>query len=266
MKNCAVGVFDSGMGGLALVNELNNLIPDENIIYIADKIQVTDLIKDKETVLQYAEKNIGFLERHDVKMIISACGDVNTLFGVKPPETQTEYSGIFLPAAQAACGATKNNKVGIIGSSSIIKRGGYAKIIKNIKPGTLVTGVACPLLSNIIESGLTGKESNSLSQAAEKYFTVLKQEKVDTVILADGHYAVIKNIISDILGDTVTLISPYEETAKHVYNCLLESDMLSDEGLPAQNKIYLTFDSDLYYRISPFFLKRKNNIFEKVNL
>ncbi len=129
MNNDAIGVFDSGMGGLTAVKELNRLLPNENIIYLGDTARVPYGSRSRETVMRYARQDAEFLRKHKIKMIIAACGTVSSVVGTKPFIEDMPFTGVILPAAQAACAATKNGRIGVIGTPATIRSGSYAKAI-----------------------------------------------------------------------------------------------------------------------------------------
>ena len=114
MKNDAIGVFDSGMGGLTAVKELNAILPHENIIYFGDTARIPYGSRSPETVLRYAKEDVAFLRQYAVKMIIAACGTVSSIVGDQPFVTDMPFTGVVLPAARTACEVTRNGKIGII--------------------------------------------------------------------------------------------------------------------------------------------------------
>ena len=125
MKNDAIGVFDSGMGGLTTVKELNRLLPHENIIYFGDTARVPYGSRSPETILRYAKEDVAFLQKHQVKMIIAACGTVSSIVGDQPFVTDVPFAGVIYPAVEAACAVTKTKRIGIIGTSATIKSKSY---------------------------------------------------------------------------------------------------------------------------------------------
>ncbi|MDO5559330.1 MAG: hypothetical protein Q4F95_06990 [Oscillospiraceae bacterium] len=260
MNDCAIGIFDSGIGGLALVDELNKYLPDEDIIFHYDPLELTDTENDKNLIKEYINKNIQYFLNKNVKMILSCSSEANTVSGLKTPDTQVKYSGVFLPAAQAACGATKNNKIGILGSAQVVKKGGYVRVIKNIKPNAAVTGCICPMLSQIIETGLTAGDP-AVRLALEQSLQTLIADKTDTVILADGHYTAVRTLAAEILGPSVAVISPFEETAKQAYNYLLSSDLLTFRETTGLNRIDLETDHENFSGIASMFIERENTVF-----
>ena len=246
MNNDAIGVFDSGIGGLTAVKELNELLPNENIIYFGDTARVPYGSRSRETVLKYAAEDIAFLRQHKIKMIIAACGTVSSMLGTTKPVGDMPFTGVILPAAKAACGTTRNKKIGVIGTPATIKSGSYAKAIKTIDPKIRVIGSACPLFVHLVENGYTQRDNKITILAAEEYLAPIKAEGVDTLILGCTHYPVIKDIIADIMGEGVKLISSGAEAARYAYNCLLEQDMFSDRKEKGANTFYVSDSTELF--------------------
>ncbi len=246
MKNYAIGVFDSGMGGLTAVKELNSLLPNENIIYFGDTARVPYGSRSRETVLKYAKQDAEFLCRHDIKMIIAACGTVSSVVGTGTLVDNMPFTGVIHPAVQAACGATRNGKIGVIGTPATIKSGYYAKAIKEINPHAKVVGNACPLFVHLVENGYIQRDNKITILAAQEYLEPIKNENVDTLILGCTHYPVIKDIIADIMGHDVKLISSGAEAAKYAYNCLIEKDLLAAREEKGKNTFYVSDSVSLF--------------------
>lgn len=255
MNNDAIGVFDSGIGGLTAVKELNNLLPNENIIYFGDTARVPYGSRSRETVMKYAREDIAFLRKYKVKMIIAACGTVSSVIGSTKLVTDIPFTGVILPAAQAACGVTKNGKIGVIGTPATIKSGSFVKAIRGINPHIKVYGNPCPLFVHLVENGYTDRDNKITILAAEEYLAPIKAEGVDTLILGCTHYPVIKDIIGDIMGENVTLISSGAEAAKYAHNCLLEKDLLSDRTQPGKNTFYASDSVELFEENAKHFLE-----------
>ncbi len=246
MNNDAIGVFDSGMGGLTAVKELNELLPNENIIYFGDTARVPYGSRSRETVMKYAKEDVEFLRRYKIKMIIAACGTVSSVIGTAPLVTDMPFTGVILPAAQAACSSTRNGKIGVIGTPATIRSGSYSKAIKAVNPHAKVIGNACPLFVHLVENGYTRRDDPITILAAKEYLEPIKKEGVDTLIMGCTHYPVIKDIIGDIMGDGVKLISSGAEAAKYAYNILMEKDMLSDREDSGKNKFYVSDSTELF--------------------
>lgn len=260
MKEYSIGVFDCTVGGLALVNELNLLLPSEKVIYFSEKLKSDATADEKESLKNCTIDKIDFIKKYNVKAVVSCCSDINSAWGMKMPLTDITYSGTFLPAAQSACAVTRNNKIAVMGSSKIIKKGCYAKIIKNIRQNITVMGVACPYLSGMKEDDTNFINKEDFIKSTSDIFEKLREEKVDVVIVADGYYHLITDEIKKLAEGSFELISPYEETAKKIYNDLLGEDLLTDSEETADNIIYFDENEALHKKAVSFFLKRTTEL------
>ncbi|MDE7301793.1 MAG: glutamate racemase [Oscillospiraceae bacterium] len=255
MNNNAIGVFDSGLGGLTCLKELNKLIPNENVIYFGDTARLPYGTRSRETILEYAHQDISFVKSKNVKMIIAACGTVSSVLGSgKTSDGDIPFTGVLLPAAQAACGLTRNGKVGVIGTEATIKSGSYGKAIRGIRPDVSVIGAACPLFVPLVENGFTARDNKVAQLVTEQYLAPIKKEGVDTLILGCTHYPIIKDVISDFMGDSVTLISSGEEAAKYAYKMLMSKEMLSDREENGTNTYYTSDSIELFEENARAFL------------
>lgn len=262
MNNSAIGVFDSGVGGLTCVTELLKLMPNENIIYLGDTARIPYGTKSRETISRYAKQDIAFLEQHDVKVVLVACGTVSSVLQTEPlfKDSRIEnFSGVVEPAAHAACAATKNKKIGIIGTSATVKSGSYAKVIHEINPDIRVIGKACPMFVPLVENGYTSKDCVPARFIAEEYLEIMKKEKVDTLILGCTHYPMLTDLIKDIMGDEVTLISSGAELAKHALRLMSYDDLVCDRKEKGSLELYCTDSEDLFKENVDNFLGKNIN-------
>lgn len=267
MNNNAIGVFDSGLGGLTCLKELNKLIPNENVIYFGDTARLPYGTRSRETILEYAHQDIAFVKSKNVKMIIAACGTVSSVLGSgKTADGGVPFTGVLLPAAQAACGMTRNGKVGVIGTEATIKSGSYGKAIRGIRPDVSVIGAACPLFVPLVENGFTARGNKVAQLVAEQYLAPIKKEGVDTLILGCTHYPILRDVISDYMGDSVTLISSGEEAAKYAYNMLMSREMLSDREENGTNTYYTSDSIELFEDNARAFLSSINGDVYKVGI
>lgn len=250
MNNSAIGVFDSGVGGLTCVAELIKLLPHENIVYLGDTARVPYGTRSKETIAAYTRQDMEFLRQHDVKMILVACGTASSVIMTDPDfKKKSEapvYSGVVLPAAHAACAATKNNRIGVIATSATIKSGSYCKVIKDINPKMRVIGKACPMFVPLVENGYTAVDCPPARFFAEEYLECMKREEVDTLILGCTHYPHLHELISDIMGKDVRLISSGAELAKFAQKNLTFGDDLAEREEAGTVELYCTDSVELF--------------------
>ncbi len=239
MNSDPIGVFDSGIGGLTCVKELNKLMPNENIVYFGDTARIPYGTRSKETILKYTRQSIAFLKQHNVKMIIAACGTVSSVIGNNQNiVTDMPFTGVLIPAVQAACGVTRNKKVGVIGTPLTIKCGGYGKAIRNIRPDIHVIGNSCALLVPLAENGFAQRDNQVSKLVLEQYLEPIKKENIDTLILGCTHYPLFLDAIQDYMGENVTLISAGAEAAKYACAVLTQKELLTEREGKGINTFY----------------------------
>ena len=230
MNNYSIGVFDSGCGGLTAVKAIRELMPDENIIYLGDTARIPYGTKSNQTIVKYAQDDIEFLTKHNVKMIIVACGTVSAVMMSSPIYNgDLPFTGVLLPTVKAAAAATKNGRIGVIGTPTTIKSESYTKILHEINPSLSVTAQGCPLFVPLVENGYTDKGNKIATLVAEEYLSVMKRDGVDTLILGCTHYPLLKNVIREVMGEGVSLIDSGMAAADYAFNVLKENNIQSDE-------------------------------------
>ena len=243
----AIGVFDSGLGGLTCVAELIKLMPNENIVYFGDTARIPYGTRSRETILEYAGQAVDFIKKHDVKMIIAACGTVSSVVGQNKTFTgDIPFTGVVIPAVQAACAATRSGRIGVIGTAATIRSAAYGKAIRNIRQDASVIGNACPLFVPMVEAGITDKDDTVVRSMVERYLAPIKNENVDTLILGCTHYPILHEAIAEYMGDNVTLISAGAEAAKYALNMLTMKNMLSVSDKSGHVSYYTSDSAELF--------------------
>lgn len=219
-----IGVFDSGIGGLTVVRALTQHLPHENIVYFGDTARVPYGPKSSQVVREYSVQDTEFLMSHDVKMIVVACNTVSSVaLDVVMKRAGVPVVGVILPGARAAAAATRNRRVGVIGTVGTIASNAYVNAIRLIDPAVTVFGQACPLFVPLAEEGWTEHPATEL--IVKEYLFPLKREKIDTLVLGCTHYPILAGAIAKYLGDGVTLIDSGEAAAGEV------GETLSPAGL-----------------------------------
>ena len=253
MDNRAVGIFDSGLGGLTTVKELRRLLPNEHIVYFGDNGRVPYGNRSRETIRKYAMQDIHLLLQHDIKLVIAACGTVSSMMTSEMQDSiGLPYSGVVLPSAQAACAATANGRIGIIGTTATVRSGSYGRAIHAIYPEVRVFGNACPLFVPLVENGFIQPDNEITTKVAQLYLEPMIEAEVDTLILGCTHYPIIYDIINRVLDYKVTLIDPGSEVAKWAQNYLTSHGMLR-EGEGA-SQFYVTDSPDTFSETAEIFL------------
>ena len=222
----AIGVFDSGLGGLTVVKELIRQLPHENIVYFGDTARVPYGTKSKETIIRFSKENTEVLLKHHVKLIVVAC---NSCSSYAMPALKVNFDlpiiGVLVPGARKAVAATRNGKIGVIATSATIASGRYPEAIKKFKRSAKVTTQACPMFVPLVEEGWFNK--NIALEVANNYLGPLKRDKVDTMILGCTHYPLLKKTLRKAMGKRVTLIDSAKEVAAEV-GAILEKNALDN--------------------------------------
>lgn len=228
----AIGVFDSGVGGLTVVRELIRQLPGESIIYFGDTARVPYGIKSKETVIRFSIENILFLLKQEVKLICIAC---NTVSSIALPVIRGHFRvpmvGVISPGAREAVYATKNKRIGVIGTKATIASGAYEREIKALDERIKITSCACPLFVPFVEEGWLNQRA--VFEIAGTYLEPMKKAKVDTLILGCTHYPLLKFVIKKVMGPGVTLIDSAKQVAAEVKQILSADGLLEANPKPA---------------------------------
>jgi len=221
----AIGIFDSGVGGLTVLKEVVRVLPQEDTIYLGDTARVPYGSKSPETVIRYSRQIARYLLGRDVKLLVVAC---NTASAVALATLKQELSipivGVIEPGARAAVQATVSGKVGVIGTAATIGSSAYTKAIKRINPDIEVVTRACPLFVPLAEEGWVDNEVARLT--ARAYLGGLREQGVDTLVLGCTHYPILKGTIAEVMGPDVTLVDSAEQTALTVAQILAERELL----------------------------------------
>lgn len=230
MDSRPIGVFDSGLGGLSVIKELNRVLPDENIIYFGDTGRVPYGTRSAETIVKYAKEDEKFLLSHDVKLIIAACGTVSSVASHTANGLPVPFIEVVTPASKAAVKATKNGKIGVLGTSATVNSNSYKLKMLEIKPDLEILQVACPMFVQLVEAGWIDRNDEVTVATAKRYLQPLIDSGVDTVILGCTHFPAIKEIIADIMGEDVVLINSGTEAALTAAKYLKENGLLGEGG------------------------------------
>lgn len=225
----AIGVFDSGVGGLTILREIVCLLPSENTIYLGDTARVPYGSKPKSTVVQYALEEARFLAEQKVKALVVAC---NTICSLAMSELREAFDlpiiGVIAPASRAAVELTRNKRIGVIGTEGTINSGVYYQAIKQLDDEIEVFSRACPLLVPIVEESLLDGEIPQ--RIVDMYLPELAKKRIDTLILGCTHYPMLIKPISKCMGPEVTVLDPATAVARELKQKLIENSLLNDKA------------------------------------
>ena len=257
MDNRPIGVFDSGLGGLTAVKALRRLLPGEDIVYFGDTGRIPYGTRSRETIIKYADQDIRFLQTFDVKMIVVACGTVSSMLNVTPGfQVNVPYTGVLVPAAQAACVLSSGGKIGVIGTQATIRSGAYERRIARGAPQIRVMAAACPLFVPLVENGRFRRGDIVAETVVGEYLTPFRAAGVDTLVLGCTHYPLLAEIIGDFMGPEVKLIDVGRTCADAVAGRLADMDALSAAGRTGESRYYVSDSAEDFSRLASVFLRR----------
>lgn len=246
-----IGVFDSGIGGLTVAREIMRQIPNEKIIYFGDTARVPYGTKSKETITKYSRQIVHFLQEQQVKAIVVAC---NTASAYALDEIEKEIDipiiGVVKPGAKVAAEATRNGRIGVIGTEGTIGSRIYSTYINEMKPEMQVLGKACPLFVPLVEEGLW--QDPVTDEIATRYLSELIDSDIDTLILGCTHYPLIRSTVGKIMGEKVTLVNPAYETARELKELLIAENLLNETKQGLGTNRYRFYVSDMADKFQNF--------------
>jgi glutamate racemase len=249
----AIGIFDSGVGGLTVLKEIVKALPQEDTIYLGDTARVPYGTKSPETVTRYSLQIASFLASREIKLLVVACNTASAFsLDTLKESLPIPVVGVIDPGSRRAASVTKTGKVGVIGTEGTIRSSAYTRAIKRMNPEIEVITRACPLFVPLAEEGWVDNEVARLT--ARTYLSGLREEGVDTLVLGCTHYPLLKKTVMEIMGDGVTLVDSAEETARTVAEILRGSDGLRPMSETGNHHYYVTDVPAGFIRVGNRFL------------
>ena len=261
-----IGIFDSGIGGLTVVRQVHRALPCEKLIYLGDTARVPYGTKSPGTVVRFACEDTQFLVRQNVKAVIVAC---NTASAWSLPVLEEKFDlpifGVLLPGASAALDRTRNQRIGVIGTSATIRSQSYSRAIAARCESARVFARACPLLVPLVEEGWTNHPITA--QVLREYLQPLLRRGIDTLVLGCTHYPLLKSAIRKVTERRVALVDSAESCAAHV------KERLTAMGLISANRTrrgtiqpFVTDEVERFDELAARFLGQKTEPARKIEL
>lgn len=243
----AIGIFDSGLGGLTVLKVLAKKFPTESFCYLGDIARLPYGNKSPETIRRYGMQILAYLKQQNVKAIIIACNSASTVF-----LGENEFEGIPLlnviePGSAAAIEISQDNKIAVIGTSATIRSHAYLNTLKNLAPRIEVIEQACPLLVPLVEEGMV--DDPITEQVIRRYLSDIQEKDFRTIILGCTHYPVIKSDLKKVLGDKVALVESGDVLAQQL-SALYQDNILKYETGTRQIRVCITDLTDHFERLA----------------
>lgn len=249
-----IGIFDSGVGGLTVFSRIAARLPHESLIYLGDTARVPYGTKSGETVIAYARSCARLLLEHPLKLLVVACNTASA-YALEDLRQSLDIPvlGVVEPGARAAVRATRNQRIGVIGTESTMRSKAYPRAIAGHGGHTAVFTRACPLFVPLAEEGWT--EGPVPEAVAETYLQEMRGRDVDTLVLGCTHYPLLKPAIAQAMGPDVTLVDSADETALAVEHILDRLDCRAKAG-PAKYRFLASDAPENFARVGGRFLGR----------
>jgi glutamate racemase len=250
-----IGVFDSGVGGLTVVRALMQRLPQESIFYFGDTARVPYGIKSEETIAHFATQIAEFLLAQQVKLLIIAC---NTMAAVAARAianlAPVPVLDVIEAGAHAAAAATRNQRVGVIGTLATVASGAYDRAIHAHAAGIKIVSQPCPLFVPLVEEGWLDHPVTRLTAA--EYLKPVLAQSIDTLVLGCTHYPLLKPLLQQVVGPAVCLVDSAETVALQAETLLRERGLAHPGTAPAQHQFFVTDVPQRFQKIGEQFLGR----------
>lgn len=280
VRDRPIGVFDSGLGGLTVVRELASALPHESIVYLGDTARCPYGPREPDEVRRFVLQIGRWLSSHEIKLMVIACNTA-TASGLELAQRVFEVPviGVVEPGARAAVQATRNRRVGVIGTVGTIRSGAYSQAVRALDAGVTVFSAPAPKFVDIVEAGLRmddGALESLMSQTAEvfvrpsfyelarDYLDPLKRAGIDTLVLGCTHFPLLSAAIQQVVGPGVRLISSAEETAREVRETLEARGHAAPGESKPLRRFVTTGDPDEFERLGSRILGWPTGIVEHV--
>jgi len=242
-----IGVFDSGVGGLTVLNQLRRLLPGEDFVYFGDTARAPYGPRPEAEIRKFVDEILAFLAGEGIKLAVVACNTI-TVLGIDSLRKNHKFLMVGMSkGARLAANATRNGRVGVIATEGTIRSGAHVAEIKAFAPHLEVFPQACPMFAPAVEAeNFAGPD---LEQAAREYLAPLKAAGVDTVVLACTHYPLLTDLIAKIMGPEVTLLDPAAETAQQAKELLHHHNLLNPSA-KGSTRLYFSADAARAERIA----------------
>lgn len=260
-----IGVFDSGVGGLTVLNAIREKLPKENLIYLGDTARVPYGTKSAVSVTRYAEQAAKALIQRKIKLLVIACNTasavaVEPLQGLYP---EIKVMGVVGPGADASCEATKNKHIGVIATEGTVSNQAYQNAILERRSDVSVVAYPCSLFVALAEEGW--HEGELVKQIVTKCLAPLKVDGipvVDTLVLGCTHFPALKDVIAEVMGSNVALVDSAATTANAVEAGLQQSGLLNRSALLGNVEFLVTDGPERFARVAKNFFKHEISMAE----
>lgn len=243
-----IGLFDSGIGGLTVLQQLICTLPHENFVYFGDTARLPYGDKSRETIIRYSLENADFLLEKNIKMLVVPC---NTATAFALDELQKKLSipviGVIDPSAECAVMASKTGRIGVLGTRGTILSKAYQNAILKYDSQASIFPIACPLFVPLVEENFVNHPAAKL--IVNEYLRPLASQQVDTLLLGCTHYPLLKSLIAQEVGKGVNIIDSASSCAEKVASILKQYSLKNHSSHPGSLSYFVSDDPHKFQAI-----------------
>lgn len=235
----AIGIFDSGLGGLTVAKKIMEVLPDESIVYFGDTGRVPYGTKGVDTIRRYAIEDERFLISQDVKMIVAACGTVSAVASDTGKNLPVPFVEVISHSVKSAIDISKSKRIGVLATNATIKSHAHRDLIKKLCPEAEVFQKAAPLLVSLAEEGWYQKDNKIAGLTVKEYLADMKESGIDTLILGCTHFPVFSQLIKEYMPE-VSLVDMGLSAAHYIKDILFKTNCQNDGKTPAKHSFFVS--------------------------
>ena len=248
-----IGMFDSGLGGLTVMQQIVNKLPNEDIIYFGDTARVPYGGKSRETIIRYSIENAIFLIERNIKVLVVACNTA-TSHGLEKLQHifNIPIIGVIDPGAERAVKASSNKRIAVLGTKGTIQSQAYQNAILQRAPDAVIFPIACPLFVPLVEEGCLDHPAAHL--IVREYLKTLKEENIDTILLGCTHYPLMTKLIRAEVGDDIVIVDSAISCAEKIASLLNELDLTNENDNIPSYRYFVSDDAHKFQTLGSSFL------------
>lgn len=251
-----IGMFDSGVGGLTVARAVIELLPHEDLVYFGDTARCPYGPRPPAEVRRFAIEIMDHLVEQDVKLLVVACNSAaSAALGAARSRYDIPVISVIEPGVRQAVAATRNRRVGLIGTQATVVSGAYDDALDATRANVKLVSQACPRFVEFVERGETN--TDEVMRVAEEYLAPLKAAEVDTVILGCTHYPLLTQVIQYVMGEDVVLVSSAEVTANEVFAKLKDDGLLNPSDQFGRHRFIASSEEGMMSELGTLLLGRR---------
>lgn len=249
----SIGMFDSGLGGLTVMQQVMRILPYEKIIYFGDTARVPYGSKSADTIVRYSIENAIFLMEKNIKILVIACSTASACAMDKLQQIfNIPVIGSIEPGVEKVLEVTRNGRIAVLGTKATIHSGVYQREIQRRRPDAIVKAIACPLFVPLVEERFVSHPIAKM--VVKEYLASLHDQEIDTIVLGCTHYPLLHELIKEELGEEVIIVDSASTCAEKVNSILELHQIYSENTVTQQHQYYVSDDPEKFKTLGREFL------------